>query len=88
MALAIADRRIMDRRVESAERIDLGCDIPGAGNGRDIADHHRLYFGQRPPGILGAGRVAGMKDDCVALARKLFARHQAEAGRRAGNEDA
>ena len=68
MAFAIADRGIVDHRIEAAEFIDLGSNILGAGDGLEVADDDRLGLGQRAPGVFCAGGVAGMQDDLVALA--------------------
>ena len=68
MALAIADRRIVDHGVEAAQRIDLGRDVLRAGDGLEIADDDGLRLGQGAPGFLGTVGVAGMKDDLVAFA--------------------
>ena len=78
----------MDHRVEAAERIDLSGDVLGAGDGLDVADHDRFGLGQFSPSVLGTVGVAGMQDDLVALADEQISGHEAEAGGRAGNEDA
>ena len=88
MPFPIADSSIMDHSIEATERVGLGRDILCAGDGLDITNYDRLSLGQGAPGILGAIGITGMQDDPMSLARKQFARHQAKAGGRTGNEDA
>ena len=68
VTFTIADRGVVDHRVEAAEVIDARCDVLGAGDGVEVALDDRLGLRQGAAGVLGAGGVAGMKDDLVALA--------------------
>ncbi len=56
---AIADCRVVDHGVEAAERIDLGGDLLGAGDGLDVADHDRLRLRAVLAGRIGAARRCG-----------------------------
>jgi len=87
VSFTIANRGVVDRRVEATKFIDACSDLLGAGDGVEVTLHDCLGLRQSLLSIPSAGGVAGMKDDLVALACEQLARHEAEAGGRAGNED-
>ena len=71
-----------------AERVDLGREILGGGDAREIADHDRFGLGQGLLRVRGAGVAARMQDHPVALIGEKLADHQSEAVGRTGDEDA
>ena len=81
MALTVAGRGIVDHGVEVAQRVDLGRELPGAGDGLDVADHDRLGLAKSLASFISPFGVAGMKYDVVALADEQVGRHEAKAGR-------
>jgi hypothetical protein len=76
----VANRGIVDHRIEVAEFIDSRGDFLCAGDSVEVALHDGLGFRQRAPGVIGPGGVSGVQDDLMTLADEPFARHQAEAG--------
>ena len=88
MPFAIADGGVVNDGVEGAERVDLGRQVLGGGDAREVADDDSFGLGQGPFGVRGAGVVARMQDDLVALIGEKLAGHEAETIGRTGNEDA
>src|SRR3984885_636421 len=43
VAFPIADGRIVNDRVEATERVDLCCDVPGAGDRLQVTCYDRLW---------------------------------------------
>ena len=72
MAFSIADRRIVDDRIEAAERIDLCCDVPSAGDGLQVACNDGFGLRQRAFGVIGPGSVTSVQDDLMTLIDEQF----------------
>ena len=80
MAFPIADRGIVNDRVEATERVDLRCDVPGAGDRLQVACYDGFGLRQRAFGVIGPGSVTSVQDDLMTLIDEQFACRQAEAG--------
>jgi hypothetical protein len=78
VAFPVADGGIMNNRVEATERVDLRCDVPGAGDRLQVTCYDRLGGRQRAPGIIGPGSVTSVKDDLMTLIDEQFACGEAE----------
>jgi hypothetical protein len=76
----VADRSIMDHRIEAAQIIDARCDLLCTGDGVQVALHDGFGPGQRALGVIGPGIVTSMQDDPMTLTDEEVSCHQAEAG--------
>jgi hypothetical protein len=83
-----ADGRKPAREIPKFDRGRLKLSAARPRSRHRLRYYDRLSLGQDAPGILCAIGITGMQDDPMSLARKQFARHQAKAGGRTGNEDA
>jgi hypothetical protein len=63
----------------------LPRDVLGAGDRGEIADDDGLGLRNRLPGVVGAGIVARVQDDLMALIGEKPADHQTEAVRGTGD---
>ena len=80
VAFPITDGRIVNDRVEATERVDLCCDVPGAGDRLQVTCYDGFGPRQRAPGVIGPGSVTGVQDDLMTLMDEQFACRQAKAG--------
>ena len=67
LPLAKADGGVVNDGVEMPKRVDLGGQVLGGGDAREIADDDRFGLGQGPFCVGGARVVAPMQDDPMAL---------------------
>ena len=88
MPFAIADGGVVNDGVERPKRVDLGREVLGGGDAREVADHDRFGLGQGLLRVRRARVAARMQDDPVALIGENLADHQSETVGRTGDEDA
>ncbi len=84
---AEAEGDVVDHRIEAPLPIRLTGDIAHGGQGRQIADQHRPRLRQGGLGVRGARRAAGVQHHPMPLLGQQAADHQAEAVRRAGDQN-
>ena len=73
VAFPITDGGIVNDRVEAAERVDLGCDLSGAGDRFQVACYDSFGLRQCAFGVIGPGSVTSVEDDLMTLMGEQFA---------------
>jgi hypothetical protein len=86
--LLIADRGIVNDRVEAAEAIDLIGQASRLRDAGEIADHDGFRGREAAPRIVGSRGVPGVEHDPVPRLEQQPAGHEAQSVGRASDEDA
>ena len=86
--LLVADRGVVDHRVERAQGVCLVGDGAGLPNAGEVADEDGFRTGNAAARVVRTLGVAGVQHDTVALLEEQFGSHAAKAVGGAGDEDA